>query len=87
LLRREYGVGVRQVQGVTLNELYNVYRYTVASCMEDTIATASIYVGCGTGRRPRFVGSIHLKHVICRAHEAWIGEEGQSDIVMVASIK
>jgi hypothetical protein len=52
-------VGVRQVAGVTMNELYNVHRYTVASCMEDVMATAAFYVGYGD-----LVG-IHTGFIAC----------------------
>lgn len=84
MLRREFGVGVRQVMGVTMTEARNgpqfVEKRSVLGCNMAVAWTIGTVLG---GRRPRSVAAVQLKDLTLVACRACIGGSN----VMVPGIR
>lgn len=63
LLLRQYGVGMNQVQGITMEEARNFHKFIDPNSCIGLLHGTAFAVGCVTGRRGRTVTAIRLEDV------------------------
>jgi hypothetical protein len=64
-IRRQYGLGVVQVEGITHQEVMSVSNFVDPCCLRDVIAAAAFYMGAHLGgRRPRTLTSLRVKDTL-----------------------
>lgn len=74
-LKRQYGMGVRQVKGITMSEARNMFRFIDPSSIKDVSRMAAFSMGVTLGgRRSRTLTSIRIAHLAFTAEEVSLGD-------------
>lgn len=75
-LPREYGMGVKQIAPITMNEARNACEFADPFSIRGITICAAFTMGCLMGgRRPRTLTSVRLQDVTLRAHSVMLGGE------------